>query len=148
MTAKSYLQQIKRCDIKIDNGVEELTRLNALATRVTSAMSGEVVSRSRNTDTMGDTVAKIIKLQDDIDREVDRYVDLKREALKLLSQMANPVYYQILHSRYFLYKTWEQIACDLGFTYQWVCELHGRALQEFEIILKNNGKKDGELIEV
>ena len=131
MTAKSYLQQIKRCDIKIDSGVEELERLKALATRVTSAMSGEVVSRSRNTDTLGDTVAKIIKLQEDIDREVDRYVDLKREALRLLGQLENPLYYQILHSRYFLYKTWEQIACDMDFTYQWVCELHGRALQEF-----------------
>ena len=131
MTAKSYLQQIKRCDIKIDSGVEELSRLNALATRVTSAMSGDVVSRTRNNDTLGDTVAKIIKLQEDIDREVDRYVDLKREVTELLDRMENPVYYQILHSRYILYKTWEQIACDMDFTYQWVCELHGRALQEF-----------------
>lgn len=131
MTAKSYLQQIKRCDIKIDNGVEELSRLNALATRVTSAMSGDVVSRTRNTDSLGDTVAKIIKLQDDLNREVDRYVDLKREANEMLSRLENPIYYQILHSRYILYKTWEQIACDMDFTYQWVCELHGRALQEF-----------------
>lgn len=131
MTAKSYLQQIKRCDIKIDNGVEELERLKALATRVTSAMSGDVVSRTRNTDTLGDTIAKIIKLQDDLNREVDRYVDLKREVIVMLYRLENPVYYQILHSRYILYKTWEQIACDMDFTYQWVCELHGRALQEF-----------------
>ena len=138
MTAKSYLQQIKRCDINIDNGVEELTRLNALATRVTSAVSGDVVSRTRNTDTLGDTVAKIIKLQEDINREVDRYVDIKREAMRLLSQLENPVYYQILHSRYILYKTWEQIACDMDFTYQWVCELHGRALQEFAKIMEES----------
>jgi hypothetical protein len=131
LTAKSYLQQIKKCDIKIDNGVEELSRLKALATRVTSAMSGDVVSRTRNTDTLGDTVAKIIKLQDDLNREVDRYVDLKREVTVMLYRLENPVYYQILHSRYILYKTWEQIACDMDFTYQWVCELHGRALQEF-----------------
>lgn len=136
MTAKSYLQQIKRCDIKIDNGVEELARLNALATRVTSAMSGDVVSRTRNTDTLGDTVAKIIKLQEELNREVDRYVDLKREANELLSKLESPIYYQILHSRYILYKTWEQIACDMDFTYQWVCELHGRALQEFGKLLE------------
>ena len=136
MTAKSYLQQIKRCDVKIDNGIEELARLKALATRVTSAMSGDVVSRTRNNDTMSDTIAKIIKLQEELDREVDRYVDLKRDVAVMLSKMENPVYYQVLHSRYILYKTWEQIACDMDFTYQWVCELHGRALQEFAKLLE------------
>ena len=131
MTAKKYLQQIKRCDTKIDSGVEELTRLKALATRVTAALSGEVVSRTRQNDTMADAVARIIKLQQEIDKEVDRYIELKREVAERLSRLENPVYYQVLHSRYILYKTWEQIACDMDYSYQWVCELHGRALQEF-----------------
>ena len=136
MTAKEELRQIKMLDERIENNTEELARLKSMATKVTSVMSGESVSRTRNTDTLGDTIAKIIKLQDDLNREVDRYVDLKREANELLSRLENPIYYQILHSRYILYKTWEQIACDMDFTYQWVCELHGRALQEFGKLLE------------
>ena len=142
MTAKTYLNQIQKAEIKITDGMEELWRLKALATKVTSAMDGEVVSSSKNPDKMADAVAKIIKLQEEINRDVDKYVDIKNEATELLSQVENPTHYKILHSRYVLYKTWEQIACEIGFTYQWVCKLHGVALMEFEKIMKKSGLVD------
>lgn len=142
MTAKTYLQQIKMLDIRIYDGLEELERLKALATKVTSTMDGEVVSGSKNPDKMTDVVYKIIKLQEKINRDVDKYVDIKQAATGLLAEVENPTHYKILHSRYVLYKTWEQIACEIGFTYQWVCQLHGVALLEFEKILKNSGLLD------
>lgn len=137
MNAKAYLKQIRKLDIQIDDNTEELSRLNALATKVTSVLSGEVVSRTRDTDTMK-TVDKIIELREEINRDVDRFVDLKREAKRLLSMLAteDEFYFKVLNSRYVLYKTWEQIACDLGFSYQYVCgDLHGKALQAFQKIL-------------
>ena len=136
MTAKTYLSQIRALDIKINDGIEELAQLKALATKVTAALGNEVVSSSKSPDKMTDVVAKIVKLQEDLNRDVDKYVDIKREATELLSKVENPTHYKILHSRYVLYKTWEQIACEIGFTYQWVCQLHGVALLEFEKILK------------
>lgn len=142
MTAKTYLKQIRMLDIKINDGIEELAQAKALATKVTAAMDGEVVSGSKNHDKMTDAVEKIINLQEQINRDVDKYVDIKRDTMDLLLQIENPVHYKILHSRYVLYKTWEQIACDIGFTYQWVCQLHGVALLEFEKILKISGLLD------
>lgn len=142
MTAKTYLNQIRNAEIKIEDSTEELERLKALATKVTSVIDGDVVSGSKNPDKMTDVVAKIIKLQEKINRDVDKYVDIKSEATELLSQVDNPTHYKILHSRYVLYKTWEQIACEIGFTYQWVCKLHGVALMEFEKIMKKSGVLD------
>ena len=142
MTAKTYLKQIRSLDIKIADGMEELEQLKAMATKVTAALGSEVVSSSKNPDKMTDVVQKIINLQMDINRDVDKYVDIKREAVELLSKVENPVHYKILHSRYVLYKTWEQIADEIGYTYQWVCELHGVALLKFEEILKNSGLLD------
>jgi seryl-tRNA synthetase len=134
--AKNYLKQIRMYDAKIESLMEELARVKAMATKVTTAISGETVSGSKNPDKMTDVVAKIIKLQEELNGYVDKFVDMKQEAIKLLSKVENPIYYQVLHSRYILYKTWEQIACDMDFTYQWVCQLHGRALQEFGGILE------------
>jgi hypothetical protein len=142
MTAKEYLKRIRELDIKINDGVEELERLKSMATKVTSAMDGEVVSSSKNPDKLTDVVAKIIKLQNELNRAVDKYVDIKIDAIGLLSEVENPTHYKILHSRYVLYKTWEQIACEIGFTYQWVCQLHGVALLEFEKIMKKSGLLD------
>lgn len=139
MTAKTYLKQIRLLDKRIDDGLEELERLNALLTRVTSALGGEVVSGSKDPDKMTVNTDKVIKLRKMLNRLVDKYVDIKQEATELLSQVENPVHYQILHGRYVLYKTWEQIADEIGYTYQWTCQLHGVALLEFEkIMLKNN----------
>lgn len=142
MTAKTYLNKIRLLDIKINDGLEEMAHLKAMATKVTAAMDGEVVSSSKSPDKLTDVVAKIIKLQEDLNRDVDKYVDIKQEALDLLNSIENPAHYKILYSRYVLYKTWEQIACELDFTYQWVCKLHGVALLEFEKIMKNSGLID------
>ena len=116
MTAQSYLEQIRLLDMKITEGMEEMEQLKALATRVTSALDGEAVSSSKNPDKMTDVVNKIIKLQEDINRDVDKYVDKKREANELLSQVENPVSFKILHGRYVLYKTWEQIADEINYS--------------------------------
>ena len=140
MTAKEYLKKIRELDIKINDGTEEMEQLKALATKVTSAMDGEVVSSSKNPDKMTDVVAKIIKLQEKLNRDVDKYVDIKREAVEMLSEIENPTHYKILHSRYVLFKKWEQIACEIGFTYQWVNELHDVALLEFEKIMQKKGR--------
>jgi hypothetical protein len=129
-------------DIKIKDGMDELAQLRAMATKVTAALGDEVVASSKSPDKMTDVIAKIINLQMYINDTVDKYVDIKREAVDLLSEIENPTHYKILHSRYVLYKTWEQIACDIGFSYQWVCQLHGVALQEFEKILKKSGLLD------
>ena len=136
MKAKEYLQQIRRLDVEIDENTEELARLNALVTKVTSVLSGDVVSRTREADTMTEAINKIIELRKELDRNIDIFVDMKMEVKRMLSLLENPIHFKILNSRYVLYKTWEQIACELNFTYQWVCgDLHGKALQEFQEIL-------------
>ena len=123
-------------DAKIETNLEEYERLKALATKVTAVLSGEVVSRSRNNDSMADTIEKIIKLQDIINRDVDKYVDLKQDVLEALSKVENPLYYEILYSRYIQYRCWEQIACDMNYSYRGVTKIHGKALIAFERVLE------------
>lgn len=138
--AKAYLSQIRLIDSRINDGLEDLERLNSIATKVTSALDGEMVSGTRNPDKMTDIVAKIIELKEDINSLVDKFVDTKREATELLSKVKNPIHYKILYSRYVLYKTWEQIAAEINFSYQWTStSLRDSALLEFAEIMRENG---------
>jgi DNA-directed RNA polymerase specialized sigma subunit len=43
---------------------------------------------------------------------------------------------KVLHKRYFEYKPWEQIACEMGYSYRNVCYIHGKALQAFEALME------------
>lgn len=139
MTAKAYLQRVKSADAKINNKLEELERLESLATKVTASLNGDVVSGTRNPDKMTDAVARIIELQEEINQSVDEYINIKKEVNAELLKLEKPNHYRVLHSRYILYKTWERIACDMNCSYQWVCKLHGFALVELEKILIEEG---------
>lgn len=134
--AKEYLQQVKMCDVHINNRLEELAKLKALATKITSNWSSEPGGGSGNQDKLGDAVAKIIDLQQEINEAVDAFVDKKNEVREVLEQIKNPDQLDLLYKVYFQYQTLEQAACDMGYTYRNVCYIHGKALQEVERLLK------------
>lgn len=137
--AKKYLNRIRLYDARIENGLQELSALEEMVTRITPVLKQDVVSSSGNQDKLGDTVAKIADLREKINRDVDAFVDLKREALAMLKKVAKPEYYDILHKRYFEYQSLEQIAVSMHYTYRWIRRLHDRALNEFLKIM-NEGE--------
>ena len=61
----------------------------------------------------------------------------KNEVLQMLSKVENPNYYRLLHSRYILYKKWEQIAYEMNYTYRGITKMHGKALLAFESVLES-----------
>lgn len=136
--AKVYLGQIELYDAHINNRLSDLAELQSLVTKITATISPVCVSGSGNKDRLGDAIAKIIDMQDEINRKIDKYVDLKREISALLEQIQDADQVKVLHMRYFEYKPWEQIACEMNYSYRNVCYVHGKALQAVEAILERN----------
>jgi len=135
--AKEYLEKIKWYDVLIDSKLEELANLNGIVRRITPVMNTTGGgSASGNQDKLGDTIAKIVDLQEEINRDVDIFVDRKREATELLKKVTQAEYFQVLHKRYVLYESFEQMATEMKYTYRGVCYVHGRALQAFDKVLK------------
>ena len=134
--AKAYLRKIELLDAHINNRINDLHELRSLVTKITSTINQVCVSGSGNQDKLGDSVAKIVDLQDEINQKIDRYVDLKREISSLLERIEDPDQVKVLHKRYFEYKSWEQIALEVGCKYRNVCYIHGKALQTFEALME------------
>lgn len=140
LEAKEYLQRIRRCDTIINSKLAEVDSLYGMITRITPVLKDDVGSGGGGSqDKIGNALAKIVDLKNDINHDVDTFVDLKREATALLEKLDNPLHYEILHKRYILYQTFERIAADMDFTHRWVCKLHGRALQAFGKAMKEKG---------
>ena len=134
--AKAYLKKIELLDAYINNRLNDLHTLRSLVTKITATISPVPASGSGVQDKLGDAIAKIIDLQDEINRKIDNYVDLKREISAKLEQIDVADYVKVLHKRYFEYKPWEQIACEMNFSYRNVCYIHGKALQAVEGLLE------------
>lgn len=141
MKAKEYLMQVVRADRMIDNKLHEIEELRRTAISVTSVLKDDVVSGGGTGDKVGTIVSKIVDMENELDREIDKLVDLKREVMSVIDQL-EPTKCEILYKRYLQKKTWEKIAVETGFSYVWVCKLHGRALQDVERILDGESKKN------
>ncbi|MEG1515207.1 MAG: hypothetical protein RSD95_10015 [Clostridia bacterium] len=138
MTAKEYLQQAFRIDQRINGKLEMVARLRESATKVTTNISDMPRASSPNLQTMESTVAKLVDLEADINRDVDALVDLKREIIDTIGTLDKPEHQMVLESRYLCYKSWEQIALEMNVQLRWVYRLHGRALSALEQKLNSN----------
>lgn len=137
MDAKTYLKQVELYDAHIDAKIEEVARLRSLITKVTTTWRDDVGTGSGNHDKIGETIAKIVDLQEEINKAIDAYVELKKDISKTMEQIGDPDQVAVLYKRYFQGEAWEQIACEMHMTFRNVCYIHGRALQAVESILKN-----------
>lgn len=132
---KAYLQKIRLYDTHINNKIAEMSRLKGMVTNITPTLKDDVVSGSGSKDKLGDTVAKIVDLQDEINKAIDAFVDKKNEVCAIIDSLQNPDHVALLHKRYVEYLTWEQIACDMHISYRHATRMHGRALQAIERVM-------------
>ena len=137
MTAKEYMEQARYLDMQINSKIEQVRSLNELATRVTTVYSDMPHSPNRNTSRMEETIAKIIDLESEIDRDIDALVDLKREMMRVVNSIESAEYRTILEMRYLQFKKWEQIALQMSTDLRWVYRMHGRALNEVQKIINS-----------
>ena len=128
MTAKEYLGQAYRLDQRINSKLEQVLSLRDLTTKATATMSDMPGGRSRNVYKMQDIIAKIIDLENEINADIDQLVDLKRDIVAIIKAVENPEYQTLLELRYLCFKTWEQIAVDMGYELRYLHKLHHRAL--------------------
>lgn len=136
MNAKAYLQRVYRLNELINSDLAELEELRALATSITPGdVSKDKVQGNAQNDKIGNIVAKIVDLNTEINNEIDEYVDFKKEVRTKIMLVPDNTEKLILKYRYLEFLTWEQIAVNLNYTFQWVHVLHKRALKNFEKIL-------------
>lgn len=130
MTVKEYLGQAYRLDQRINSKLEQVASLNDLANKVTTTLTGMPKNPNRATSTMADAVTKIVDLQAEINRDIDRLVDLKREIVAIIKTVDNTEYQTLLEKRYLCFETWEQIAVDMDYSIQHIYRIRDKALSK------------------
>ena len=133
MTTKEYLSQAKFLDQRISSKIRQVAALNDLATKATSTLTGMPRNPSRATSPMEDAIAKIIDLQAEINSDIDRLVDLKRDISGVIKAVGSIEYQTLLEKRYLCFLPWEQIAVDMGYDLRYLHKLHRCALKDCKI---------------
>ena len=159
MKAKEYLQQLKLISEKMQTVDDEVKRLRAELKAIGNIdlhsswpdgqPHGVVI-----TDPTGNQAARIADSyskrreelkQQLIQHEYDQLTfrselwEKRAEILAVLQKVTNADYFKILVKRYVDYESFENIAVDICYSYQYTIIKHGEALAEVDRIL--NGKE-------
>lgn len=130
MTTKTYLSQARYLDMRIKSKLQQIDSLNELATTCTSVLTGMPHNPNGSTSRMADAICKIVDLQNEINRDIDKLVDLKKEIMGVIKAVSNPEHQTLLEKRYLCFLSWEKIAVDMGYDLRYTHKLHNWALEE------------------
>lgn len=125
---KQQLRKIKQLDNIVQSKLDEIETLNSLAQRMTNVSKNILVQKSTPQDKLSELIPRIIDLKNELKNDVDNLLNLKLDIMEKINNIENNDYKLLLTLRYLNFKTWEEIAVEMGYTYQWVHVLHSRAL--------------------
>lgn len=131
MRAKEYLQQIRKLDIRIG---QRITQLQEMRDRVHIMGSFDYSKdRVQSTPTSGNKqIEDLVDFERDLAELIKHEQTLKDKIITEIQLLENPIHVDILFRRYVEMQSFERIACDMGYVYNYACSLHGDALKEFE----------------
>lgn len=114
MTAKEYLKQAYRLDHRIDSDIAEMERLREMACSVGSPGFEEHHNPNRPTEApFVRALEKVWRLEEKINAEIDRLVDLKAQIRGVIEAVSDPNERMVLRYRYIHNMTWERIGDEL-----------------------------------
>lgn len=130
-TPKEYLRQLKTASIKIEQKEDELERLKAAAESISANNESERVQTTPK-DRVSEDVARIMDLKEEINRDIGELLILKNKIINEIQSLDSHVYIDILYKRYVEYKTLEEIAVEMSYSYDHIRRMHGYALEYFK----------------
>ena len=138
MDVISWLEQIRKLDELINSKIAEREQVWSMITSVTIGEQDDMPhAKGGVSDPVGNGVVKLQMLAEDINRLIDKYIDHRQAAVRLLEQL--PVEeYGVLHRQYVRYMTVEEIADDMGYSRQQVWRIKGKALKNLKDVTKCN----------
>ena len=148
MNAKEYLQQGFYLDKKIESNLREVAELRHLCLGISAAGLEESHNPNRPTEApFVRTIEKIWEREQEINREVDRLVDLKKEIGETIRRVEDPRQRTVLEYRYLCYMRFTKIAEVLNYGESTIRVWHQKGLERLESFLnpdenlaENSGK--------
>ena len=111
ISAKEYLQQAIYLDDRINSHIREKEELRSMATSLSSPqMKEDVVQTSRSGEApYVRSLEKMWEMEEQINTEIDKLVDLKRQIHEVISRVGNINEQMVLRYKYINNYTWRQI---------------------------------------
>lgn len=137
MTAKEFLQRVFIVYQGVDSKLEQIARLQSLATRTTTVMRS--VPCCSGTSLSSRVEQAIVALDGQCEclaDEINHLLDVRRQVEEAIAKVSNPMERCILEYRYFSFKSWKEISHSMKVGLRTIYRLHDRAIKNFSAVTK------------
>lgn len=131
MTAKEYLNRVRRQNFIVKQAEKELTAVKSDILSLKASSMSEKVSGTKEAD-LADKYIKLEKYFDRVISEWDKLIDMRIEAKAMIAMLPDEAQQAVLYARYINCGRWEDIATEMGYSWRGIFKLHGLALKTFE----------------
>lgn len=140
MTAKEYLNEIRKADLELAALAAKVAQLREQAQGVRAMQLSDMPKggQSRGAD---DCVAELVDLQNAMSKRGVEIYKRQSEALQMIMQMPVMEQRAVLLHRYFCKMSWEDIAESMHYSLRGIHKLHGAALQSFGLVFDEDDKE-------
>ena len=135
--AREYLMYFKKAEAIIELKVKQLQNLQDRLSCISAPLEKEQVSHTRNVAILADTIAMIVDMQKEIDRQTSEVVKRTREAYALMDRI-KPESASILIDHYFNGMSLMTISKSIHLTKRTVQRKLNDAIIEFQCILNGS----------
>ena len=127
-----YLSRYRRLNERINRLLEEQSRWRERALKITPVLS-QTPGGGESGSPIERPMDKVLEIEKEVDREIDELQIVRQEIRNTLNQLEDENLKLLMEYRYIDGLTWEQIAVKMHYGFQWVCKLHGRALNRLKV---------------
>lgn len=133
MTAKEYLNQAYILNQSIDKKILKYEQLKSIAMNTVGALTGMPHASGVN-DKICDCISKAVDLDREINNDIDRLSELKKEMREKIKEVNSHKERVLLIMRYIQFKSWYDIARQIGCSKNHVRNrLHDKAVCKINI---------------
>lgn len=138
MNAKEYLKQVKNVDNLLRSIATQIEKNRSLATYTSPALNPSG-SHSSADPTKGSKLENmaidIMDLEEQKQKQAARLKEIKKDVTETINSINNLSVQFILEERYLLYRSWDSIAEETGFSKSYLFHMHSTGLQLVESII-------------
>lgn len=138
MNCINYFREIKLLEVKIEQKKKQLESIKEKVNSLSGPALSDVMGKKTNTySKLESLIPEYVDLENEIKNDLLIFEKQKAEIINSIHELDDHRFIQLLFKRYVEYKSYELIAVEMNYTYDYVRELHKKAIVAFSITHKN-----------
>ena len=131
MTPKEYLSQIRALDEKLKHRKQQIEEIRTKCENISAIDYSKDRVQTSNGNGQKLLLVKYLDLVKELEVDLLAFRIKQANIIREIEKLSDDKYMRLLYARYVQYKSLEQIAVEMNYSFHWIRHVHGEALEQF-----------------